>query len=236
MDRHIVGGSFVLTVNGITYPSDIPFDVSEEKLELIIERLTGTGDVAVSYIETDTVRSWRITFQQYFGAPNQALDSYGYGNLPAILLNPVKLVKLATNGPVLTVVCNDAATTVNLGLVCSFSDSVAGSNTLGNMIRSSGVGGHSAVTMDVGSQGFYTYRIKNVPRDSAVPLGFGIRVYAINKEDRISIPTKTVYLKPMAVPVPPKYVEVVRAAGSDSALNVYWSFIPYPDDRAAPNQ
>jgi len=37
----------------------------------------------------------------------------------------------------------------------------------------------------------------------------------------------------MDVPLAPENVEVVRAAGSDDSLIVYWSFIPYSDDRAS---
>ena len=63
--------------------------------------------------------------------------------------------------------------------------------------------------------------------------GFNVRVSATNSEGWTSIPSKELSLKPMAVPDAPAMTEVLRAAGSDNSLIVYWTDISYPEDRAS---
>jgi hypothetical protein len=65
-------------------------------------------------------------------------------------------------------------------------------------------------------------------------VGFAVRVSAKNVEGWKSVSTKAISLKPMGVPLATTYAEVLRAAGSDNSLILYWAFIPFSDDRASP--
>ena len=219
---NVIGGTFTLGFKGVYYPYPIPFDVSDKSLEEIIERLPGVGDVTVnSYASNGVISSsWAVTFLT------------NTGNVDDLVLNTQALILSTNNGDTMTV-CVNGAVSSSGSLSCIALDSKQGNSTLydGGM---SGQNTYKSVSMEIGSNTHYTYVIDDVDQTSAKINGYSIRVYATNSDGHRSIPTKALSLKPMAVPIKPKFAEVVRAAGSDNSLMVYWSFIPYPMDRASP--
>jgi hypothetical protein len=196
--------------------------VDASTLEGILERLPDVDDVTVtSTTDTSLARIWKVTF-------NTGVDG-------------VSNIAIGTSGLISTnsetgIVCTKGVSVASTGsLECQSDDSVSGASLATSItFYKSGDGNCTAVDSIIGSSGFYSYVIDYLVQNSANTLGYGVRVYATNYKKWNSISTDSVYLKPMAVADAPKYTEVLRAAGSDSAAMVYWSFIPFPNDRGSP--
>ena len=224
MSTNVVGGTFTITSpGGFEYPYDVPYDVDAATMEYIIERLEDVDDVTVTADTDSESRIWRITFIT------------DVGDVADLMIDGTNLVLQSTADT--EVVCTDGeAFSASANLNCASDDSINGQN---NTIRvfSSGMNSSSfypAVNTNVGSQGFFSYVINGLIQNSAVTDGYGVRVFATNSEGWSSISTDAIFLKPMAVPLATKYIEVLRAEGSDNSVIAYWAFIPFSDDRAAP--
>jgi hypothetical protein len=235
------GGTWLLTSpSGYQYPFPLPWDIEYDELEAVLESLDDVGDVSVSLTDytraepstTNTIRpkntidrktrEYRITFLSNIGtvAPI-AIDMSGL---------------TSSNGTRAMLVCHQYGGVFTdahgaTDLTCG-SDLRPNATIHGNATLASG-GRSEEPSLDVAEGDPYSYTIKFVDQDSAIPDGFGVRVSVKNPSRGYSIPAETLYLKPMAVPDPPQLVEIVRVAGSSTAFNVYWSYTYYPRDRAA---
>ena len=214
-DLDIDGGTWLLaSPGGYQYPKPLAWDITYEELETVLESLYDVGDVSVTRTEdtTDNVVDYVVTFLSNLG----------------------DVSPLTIDGSALT-----ATNQGNRGwLVCaqeavqSFNnvDCVAADSTTGTATISTG-GTSTEVSLDVADGSAYTYTIEYVDQDSAIEEGFAVRVDALNTLG-YSVPCTTMTLKPMAVPDPPQLVQLVRVAGSSTALNVYWTYTYYPRNRA----
>ncbi|GMH48108.1 hypothetical protein TL16_g00218 [Triparma laevis f. inornata] len=204
-------GSFVLTHNGI---NSIPVAItaSQDTVATVIRDFTTVGEVSVSR-EDDTGNNlikFVITFTS---------DS---GDVSAITVDGSGLS--ATD----FIACDDAAQVAGAGasVGCTagpvYVQGVAGST----------VSSDTSITMDIAAGASYEYTIASALQDSAHAQGFGVRVFATNAVGT-GVPCSTNILKPMAVPDAPAAVELNRVAGQPTSLNVHFTFVEYPEDRAS---
>jgi hypothetical protein len=220
ISKDVIDGTFTLSSpSGFVYPYSIPYDVDAPTLAYILERLFDIGDVEVSDSDDDTAFIRRITFvSDIYDVASLSIDSSG-------------LISLSDSSTALLCVSGLVASSGSLN--CTSTDSQDGADS--PVVIRSGDNGYETVSMDVGSDGDYSYVINNLVQDSAIQSGFGVRVVAVNTEGWSSIPTdgRVTVLKPMGIPDGPKNVEFLRAAGSDTAILVYWTEILFPEDRGS---
>jgi hypothetical protein len=220
MSADVTGGTFQLTSpGGVRYPYDVLFDATPDVVEEILERMPDVGDVDVHYFKNDTSHSWKVTFLT------------NLGNIGDLGFDDANLIT-TVGGDKMQICTSNSTATVGSTLACQLGDSQDGGATLVD----GGVSGapYDEVDMEIGSRGYYTYTCKGVKQDSAITDGYYVRVSAVNLEGWVSVPSLVQQLKPMEVPDAPAFAEVLRAAGSDSSLMAYWTYVYYPQDRAAP--
>ena len=196
------------------YPKPLAWDITYDELETVLESLYDVGDVSVTMnVDKDThTRDYVVTFLSNLGnvdplvVDHTALHASGQGNRAVL-------------------VCAQKDTATWRDLECTVDDSAMGNGT----ITTGGVS--TEVSLDVAEGEAYTYLVEQVDQNSGIPEGFGVRVEAFNSLG-YSVPCESMTLKPMAVPDPPEYVQLIRVAGSSTALNVYWTYTYYPRNRA----
>jgi hypothetical protein len=230
ISNDVSGGTFsLISPGGITYSYAVPYDVSADDLKTILERLTDVGQVSVtknSYTyddetsDQDTGSIWSITFLN-----SQAVVS-------TIMIGTSTLVSTFKTA----IVCYGGASSASTYATpsvpgCFASESVLGANY--PTFLTSGSTSNTTVDMDIGSQGYYSYILTSLNQSSSYSSGFGVRVVATNSEGYSSVASDDLFLKPIAVPDGPAYVEILRSAGVDSSLLVYLSAVNYPADRAS---
>lgn len=225
MASTVVGGTFGLSYNGERYRYPVPFDASARSVAAVLEDMAGVGEVSVRLELGAAYRSWVITFVSNLAA--------GQGNAynPSVGALAVDDAGLLSSSAVKVVVCGSVASGV---LGCGSSDSVTSSALLVNGSYSGSSTYPSLVDLAVGSQGYLTYDVHGLVQSSSYTEGFTFRVYAKNAAGFISLPTQPITMKPMAVADVPAYAETINVSGSDSAVNVYWTEVLFPEDRASP--
>ena len=210
------GGTWLLTSpGGYKYPKPLDWDIEYDALETVLESLYDVSDVEVSLKanKAEGSRDYVVTFLS------------NLGDVDPLSVDHTAL-RASGNGERAVLVCakNDLPTWRDIS--CRYNDSVVGNATVIT-------GGLSTdVSLDVAEGAPYTYTIEQVDQNSVVEEGFGVRVDAYNTLG-FSVPCETMYLKPMAIPDPPEFVQLVRVAGSSTALNVYWTYTYYPRNRAS---
>lgn len=78
----------------------------------------------------------------------------------------------------------------------------------------------------------YQFKIRGLVQSSENLSGYRARIYAGNRHG-FGSPCSTDPLKPMGVPDPPAFIEVRREAGSSSSINIHFSTVSFPNNRAA---
>ena len=220
MSHQVFGGTFLISSPaGYPYPYDIPWNVSQSDLLTIIQRLPDVDRVSVSAGDDLYSRVWYITF----------LTNIGYIN--PLTVDPRGLVS-ATGDKMIVCSKGLAYSNPTSSLFCNPTDSQNGTGNSLSVLQS-GTVNTAPVSLAIGSDSTYFYQIYNLKQSSKISAGYGVRIFATNAEGWSSVTSVDTYLKPMSVPDAPAYVEIVRAAGSDSAIIVYWTFVDYPYDRSS---
>ena len=119
---------------------------------------------------------------------------------------------LVTTDGVTAVVCASAAATA---LTATAPACLATDSNAAVSFPPVAVTAANAVSLAIGSAGVYTYTIPQLNQSSADAAGFGVTVYATNREGWHSLYAPLTYLKPTGVPDGPAYAEVLRNSGLD---------------------
>jgi len=203
----VVGGTFAVASAMGKYPYGVPYNVDGPALARILSRLPDINVVGVGKtLGTDggTTVTWRVTFT-YQAQGNTVATT----TLSPLMVDPTNLV--TTDGVAAVVCVNGAATAATATApACLATDSNTASAFPPVAVTAS-----NAVSLAVGSAGVYTYTIAQLNQSSADAAGFGVTVYATNREGWHSLYAPVVYMKPTGVPDGPAYAEVLRNAGSD---------------------
>ena len=223
MSRLVTGGTFtIISPGGHTYPYPIPYDTDGPTMAAILMRLPDVGRVAVSYTDAadgGANRAWTITYL----CQSTAISTPGLRLAGRVMVGGSGLVTTSPTGAAVGVCSGEMVTQATPTVpLCAPTDSTIAVNFPATTLSPPG-----AVTLTVGSLGHYTYTIPLLNQTSAVQAGFGVRVVAVNRDGWSSVPSPEVFAKPVAVADGPLYAEILRVAGRDDALRVYWSQVRY---------
>jgi hypothetical protein len=227
----VTGGTFTINYNGLQYWYPVAFDVTSVAMENILEKLPGIGRVTVNTGIDSNSTSWIITFVSNLEVGQGWSVNNGISSLG---IDASGLVSSFSSAIPLAIVCQDGVVVYSSVLDCFLGDSISATASLVNGSHSGSANYPAVVDLVVGSQPYFTYDIPMLIQSSASIEGFSVRVYAINQAGFVSLPTIPVTVKPMASPDVPAYSEVIKIAGVDSAVNVYWTAVLFPEDRASP--
>ena len=230
LSKLVDGGTFTLIYNGVAYWYPIAYDVSSSEITNVLENLPGIGLVDVHDGSDASSLFWRVTFLSNLAAGQGNPYNSGLSNLG---IDASGLLSSQNAATPLALVCQNGTQVLTATISCFTSDSVAANATLVNGSYSGSLLYPAEVKLNVGSQPFYTYTVGNLIQSSLYTEGFAFRVYAINSAGHVSLPSPTVALKPMGLPDVPTYVEAINVSGADDAINVYWSSVIFPEDRAS---
>jgi len=218
-----VTGTFTITSpGGNLYPVSLDVSTSAAFLESALESLADVGDVTVSRAET----GGNVVFTIEFNTDTNS----------GAALNVIAIDGAALSTANDFCICQAASVNCNAG--SSWSASPTGACTTGETRASTATlssgGSDTAIDMDVAEGNSYTYTIVSADQDSSTAAGFSARVYATNDSGNgYGVPCAVQTIKPMSGADAPAVVEVDRVAGSNSQLNVYFTMVSYPEDRAS---
>lgn len=228
------GGSFTLTYNGLTYWYPISYDVESAGIVEVLESLPGIGNVTVLDGVDATSNFFVITFVTNLavgaGNPfNPSVSSLG--------INPLGLTSSFGLLTTPAVVCQNGTVVTSGTLVCSATDSISATASLVNGSYSGSLTYPATPSLSTPAgqlTNSLIYNVSSLIQSSVFSEGFTFRVYAINQASFVSLSCAPLTLKPMGLPDVPTYIEVINVSGSDTSLNVYWTDIIFPEDRASP--
>lgn len=231
LSKLVDGGSFTLIYNGIVYWYPIAFDATSTDIMTALESLPGIGSVDVHDGSDASSYYWRVTFLSNLAAGQG--NPYNSG-LSTLGIDASGLQSSQSSASPLALICQNGTQIISATIICLVSDSVVATAALVNGSYSGSPLYPAVVSLNVEPQSPYTYVVGNLIQSSAYTEGFSFRVYAVNSAGIVSLPSPTVSLKPMGLPDVPTYVEAINVSGADDAVNVYWSSVNFPEDRASP--
>lgn len=224
LSKKISGGTFIVSVGTVFCSTPIFYNATAADLEIALESLSSVGDVAVIRTDDGETFDYLIDFLSNEGA------------VPPIIIESSNL-SMPPDEQYPFCVCSDERPMCSFGnhpKGCDPTSTRIGTVTTKKMIidlkqRSLSTGFQTKFT-----DNHYTYSavIDNLVQHSDQLGGFGVRVSARSARAE-GIPCLPKFHKPISVPDPPSFVEAIRDYSSPSKVNLHFTEVSFPQNKAA---